>query len=242
MRTPAPDPDTAATSRRGEVLHALQRIEQPRTSAEIADELGVHKNTVRFHLDSLSEAGLVERTTRPAVGPGRPAQAYSAVRSMDPTGPRHFRELAAVLTQALSSHPDGAELALEAGRQWGARVAATSADPIESVNESLDALVQLLHDFGFAPERGEEQTDRPSRTPAPGTDQGERRLLPVVSAHRCPFLELAEEHQRIVCPVHLGLMRGAMEAWGSPVHVEALEPFNEPDHCLVQLSTTKQGE
>lgn len=251
MNPPPADPTAATTSRRHEVLQVLQRADAPLTSAEIAAELGVHKNTVRFHLESLMQADLVEQTTRAAVGPGRPAQVFSAVPSMDPTGPRHFRDLAAVLTQALSAHPDGAALAVEAGREWGRSVAAQSSDPIASVNEALEALVRLLQDFGFAPERGSECIDdgagsrcRDSAGSADGgLAQGDRRSLPMVSVHRCPFLELAEEHQRIVCPVHLGLMRGALEAWGSDVAVDSLEPFDEPDRCLVRLSTSvKQGE
>jgi hypothetical protein len=37
-------------------------------------------------------------------------------------------------------------------------------------------------------------------------------------------------------PVHLGLMRGAMETRGAPVAVDRLEPFVEPDPCLAHLS------
>ena len=41
---------------------------------------------------------------------------------------------------------------------------------------------------------------------------------------------------RVICPVHLGLMRGAMTALGAPVTVERLDPFAEPDLCLAHLS------
>ena len=56
-----------------------------------------------------------------------------------------------------------------------------------------------------------------------------------VGLRHCPFLELADGGSDVVCPVHLGLMRGALEAWNAPVTVEKLEPFVEPDLCLAHL-------
>jgi len=52
----------------------------------------------------------------------------------------------------------------------------------------------------------------------------------------CPFLELAETSAQVVCPVHLGLMQGAMDAWGAPVDVDRLDAFVEPDLCLAHLT------
>src|SRR5699024_82338 len=59
VKVSAPDPDLATTSRRQEVLQVLQRAHEPLTTAQIAERLGVHKNTVRFHLESLAESALV---------------------------------------------------------------------------------------------------------------------------------------------------------------------------------------
>ena len=63
-----------------------------------------------------------------------------------------------------------------------------------------------------------------------------------IGLRHCPFLELAETRSEIVCPVHLGLMQGAMEAWHSPVAVDRLEPFVEPDLCLAHLSSQESPE
>jgi predicted ArsR family transcriptional regulator len=51
--------------------------------------------------------------------------------------------------------------------------------------------------------------------------------------------ELAENATGVVCPVHLGLMQGAMDTWRAPVLVDRLEAFVEPDLCLAHL--TLQG-
>jgi predicted ArsR family transcriptional regulator len=40
----------------------------------------------------------------------------------------------------------------------------------------------------------------------------------------------------VVCPIHLGLMQGALEAWNAPVTVDRLEAFVEPDLCLAHIA------
>jgi predicted ArsR family transcriptional regulator len=52
-------------------------------------------------------------------------------------------------------------------------------------------------------------------------------------------LELAETRKAVICPIHLGLMQGALETWGAPVTVDRLDAFAEPDLCLAHLS--RQG-
>jgi len=182
----------------------------------IADVLGVHPNTVRFHLDSLVGDGQVEQVEPGRKGPGRPPLMFQAVRQMDRGGTRHYRLLAEILTAAFAAERDPRAKALAAGQAWGRKldslpVAATSAE------DAIDHLIDVLDDLGFAPERratnGEEQ----------------------VGLRHCPFLELAENRTSVVCPVHLGLMQGALEIWGAPVAVERLDAFVEPDLCLAHL-------
>jgi predicted ArsR family transcriptional regulator len=51
---------------------------------------------------------------------------------------------------------------------------------------------------------------------------------------------LAEERSAVVCPIHLGLMQGALEAWNAPVTVDRLEPFVEPGLCLTHMKKTEK--
>jgi predicted ArsR family transcriptional regulator len=57
-----------------------------------------------------------------------------------------------------------------------------------------------------------------------------------VHLHRCPFLDLAHERPEVVCSVHLGLARGVLAQEGGPLTAEWLEPFVEPQHCVLHLS------
>ncbi|OBG57034.1 MULTISPECIES: metalloregulator ArsR/SmtB family transcription factor [unclassified Mycobacterium] len=216
-----------SASRRREVLRVLRTSPDPMSIAAIADVLGVHPNTVRFHLDSLVGDGQVEHVELDRKGPGRPPLMFRAVRQMDRGGTRHYRLLAEVLATAFAGEPDAGAKAVAAGRAWGRKLdASLQSVPMNSpsADDAIDHLVNMLDELGFAPER----------RAADGEQQ--------VGLRHCPFLELAENRTTVVCPVHLGLMQGAMETWGAPVSVDRLEAFVEPDLCLAHLKPQKAAK
>jgi predicted ArsR family transcriptional regulator len=214
-----PQSGQQAHGRRGQVLRLLRDAAGPMAVAEIAERLGIHINTARFHLESLVSNGQVERTTAGSGSPGRPPQLFQAVRGMDPMGARHFRVLAEVLAEALATDPDRSGRVLEAGRSWGRHRASAETDEEPEPAESVERLMRLLDELGFAPERAAD---------------GER---PRIDLRHCPFLELAVGRSDVVCPVHLGLMQGAMQSWGSPITVDRLDPFVQPNLCVAHLSS-----
>ncbi len=208
------------------VLDALRGAAQPVTIAAVAEELGVHQNTVRFHLDTLVANGQAERVAPQRRGPGRPAQLFRAVRVMDPSGPRHYHLLAELLVEALAETSDATERALEVGSAWGRSVPEPTVADEEQPARAVEEVQVLLTDLGFAPERLEADPD--SRL------DGAEELR--IGLRRCPFLELARRAPQIVCPVHLGIVRGATDAWEAPITVTSLEPFAEPDVCVMHLA------
>jgi len=205
-----------SAGRRREVLRLLRASPDPMSILAIADELGVHPNTVRFHLDVLVGDGQVEQVAPGRRGPGRPALMFQAVRQMDRGGTRHYRMLAEILSTALAAERNSGDKALAAGRAWGLRMESPS-DGDTGAEESIDRLVEMLDELGFAPERR--------------AGNGEQQI----GLRHCPFLELAETRTAVVCPIHLGLMQGAMETWGAAVTVDRLEAFVEPDLCVAHL-------
>jgi predicted ArsR family transcriptional regulator len=203
--------------RRREVLRVLRVSRVPMSIVAIADELDVHPNTVRFHLETLVADGQLEQVQPTRKGPGRPALMFRAVRQMDRGGTRHYQMLAEVLATGLAAEGDPAPKAQAAGREWGRRLESES--PVAaSAGEAIDRLLEILDELGFAPERRK----------SGGAGQ--------IGLRHCPFLELAEAQARVICPVHLGLMQGALESWSAPVTVERLEPFVQPDLCLAHLA------
>ncbi len=204
--------------RREDVLATLRASDEPMTIIAIADRLDVHPNTVRFHLDTLVADGRVERAEPGRRGPGRPPQLFRAVHGMDPGGPRRYQELAEVLLLSLTGQRNAAAKAASAGRAWARRITLRDTRTAAGAKQSARWLVKFLDDLGFAPQLR--------------TVDGQQQ----VGLRHCPFLELAEGGSDVVCPVHLGLMRGALETWNAPVTVEKLEPFVEPDLCLAHLA------
>ncbi|WP_225094999.1 metalloregulator ArsR/SmtB family transcription factor [Streptomyces sp. CoH27] len=213
------------SSRRLAVLDALRAAPSPLGVAEAARRLGVHPNTVRFHLDSLVAEGLVERRTERSPGPGRPRTVYTARPGMDRGGTRDYRLLARVLLSrwAAADPAEARAEAMETGRAWGGYLV-DPPPPFErpTAERSVAALLALLDELGFAPTAEEE--------PTPGAPPRRIRL------RHCPFLELAEEHGRLVCPLHLGLMQGALARLDAPLTATGLEPFAEPDSCVAHLA------
>ncbi|MGX4688258.1 helix-turn-helix transcriptional regulator [Streptomyces sp. JNUCC 63] len=217
MTTPRESP------RRREVLDVLRAAAGPLGVAETAERIGVHPNTVRFHLDALVAEGLVVRQVEAPSGPGRPRTVYTPRPGMDRRGTRSYRLLAQILLGQLASQGPGArEAATEAGRAWGGFLV----DPLPpsrqpTAERSAARLLTLLDDLGFAPE------------PEGG---GAGKAPERIRLRHCPFLELAEEYGQLVCPVHLGLMQGALAELRAPLAATGLEPFAEPDSCLAHLA------
>ncbi len=217
------DDHSSSAGRRVAVLSALKAAAGPQSINDLAEKLGVHANTVRFHLTRLVAAGQVEQVISTLGAPGRPAQLFAPTPGMDPYGPRAYRMLAEVLVAGVAEGLDPGRRALNIGRSWGQRQAQSrprvpDGSPTTSDN-SIDQLVGLLEEIGFAPER----------------DEAEEASS--IKLRHCPFLELTHTQSAVVCPLHLGLMQGALQAWGASVQVDRLDPFVEPDLCLAHLST-----
>ncbi|MGV8978604.1 MAG: helix-turn-helix transcriptional regulator [Cellulomonas sp.] len=254
-----------ASDKRVSMLHALQRSEAPLGVCELAAAVGLHVNTAREHLERLIDSGFVAsapelRTTR-----GRPRILYSAVERIAPstTDGRARDQLMRVLVAGYGRRlPSAAGAAEAAGSVWGRSLTTTcpdravqrrhrdtvdvGADPAPAAQSpdvtgpvppglgacaddapptpvvsstglaQLAALEAHFDDLGFEPEGDAERLE--------------------VHLHRCPFLDLARERPEVVCSVHLGLARGVLAQEGGPLVAERLEPFVEPQHCVLYLS------
>jgi predicted ArsR family transcriptional regulator len=205
----APTPAAAA------VLDLLAAQDRPTTAAALAQSAGQHPNTVREHLDALVEAGLASRERAESSGRGRPAWLYVATHVEQPVV-REYAGLATALAMQLartSAHPR--EDAVEAGRVWGEQLAAAREAPSSPAGARRE-VVDLLSGLGFDP-----ATDSRVQT---------------VRLRRCPLIAAAREEPEVVCSVHLGIVRGALDAWNTRSEDTSLVPFAEPGACLLHLS------
>ena len=237
---------------RARILDVLVDQPEPCTVGALAALAHQHPNTIREHLDGLVGDRLAVRTRAPAHGRGRPAWLYSAAPEVgSEPGAREYAGLASALAaQIARSSRQPRSDSIEAGRTWGrdlirggrAKVApdgttaadSTSADPAAPETPATPAppaiaarreVVGLLDDLGFAP-------------------LADARVG-VVKLRRCPLLEAAHQSPEVVCGVHLGVVRGALEELGADAgrtEQTALQPFSEPGACRLELlpRTAKQ--
>ncbi|CCK25863.1 transcriptional regulator [Streptomyces davaonensis JCM 4913] len=229
------DPGTGAPAQRGRraaILQVLRDTDSPVSVADVAERVGVHLNTARFHLDALVADGTAARSTVPRSEPGRPKVVYSAVAVDGPDGSRSFRLLSDILLGVVAdSVSDPVAAATRAGHSWGTYLADAPA-PTEriSAEEGERQLVAVLEDMGFVTEAEEGET---GTTTAQG-ELAERRL----NLHHCPFREVAERRPDIVCAIHLGLMQGTVETLRAPLAATSLQPFVTPHLCVATLRRT----
>jgi predicted ArsR family transcriptional regulator len=204
------------------ILELVQEAEEPLDARELGTRIGLHLNTVRSHLRVLAEAGLVSARREQRTRPGRPHVLYEA--AAEPPDARvlaSYRLLTQILASSLGSERDPSARAEQAGRAWGAYLV-RKRPPFTSVSkqETVDEVVRLHEQFGFRPEL------RPAQS-------GQELVL-----KRCPFQEEATTYQAVICPVHLGLIRGALAELNTGVEAESLAPFAEPGACVGHLTGT----
>lgn len=209
-----------ADERRARIVQELGEAPGGLDVQELAGRLGLHPNTMRWHLGILGDAGLVDARAEVRSTPGRPRILYTPAAVVAERGGGEHRLLASILTSALAGLPDGSERAEEAGRAWGRHLVHK---PLRLVGtgdgEAVREIVQLLDQQGFAPEAQDSQ----------------------VCMRRCPFHELAATHPEIVCVAHRGLIAGALDELGSGLEVDELQILVEPDLCVARLSRRPQA-
>lgn len=212
------DSPVVASDRRALVLRVLRGTRAPMGIAELAEQIGLHPNTIRFHLDGLDTDGLVERSIESTTTPGRPRVLYEATPEGVRAGPRDYAGLAGMLASALAATVDDpSDAARAAGREWGRTLAdPTSARP--SGTTACRRLMEILDSMGFEP------AAHPARRPTQ------------VRIYNCPFRDVARVHQDVVCALHMGLMQGMLEGAADGVHVASLQPDLESGVCTAHLA------
>jgi predicted ArsR family transcriptional regulator len=193
----------------------LARSSLPLTTAEVAEMLELHINTVRPHLERMRDVGLLRVHTEGRGSVGRPQHRYSLADDAPSLGlePSPFPMLARLLLQAAADAGlEGADV-LAVGRDQGAVDAARWPEG----TTALDALMLEQARLGFDPEVAE--------------DEGRAT---VAFAH-CPFRDLAEAHPQIVCALHRGLVEGLVRGFGD-AEVTEFHSLVDRMPCQVDLA------
>lgn len=175
----------------------LARANKPLTTAEIADTIDLHPNTVRPHLERMRDAGLVDVEVGGRGEIGRPQHRYSLAADapslgLEPPVMPVLARMVLSMAERLGASPDDA-------RAVGDAEGASRAERFSDAPSSLEAIVSELDILGFDP------------VVSPDADDPDAA---VIAFANCPFGDLAVAHPDLVCSLHHGLIAGFVRRMG----------------------------
>jgi predicted ArsR family transcriptional regulator len=187
---------------------------RPLSTADLAQRLALHANTVRLHLERLRQAGLVEVAAVHDGRVGRPQHVYTLAPGapglgLDTPSSTLLAGLLGALAERVGATPGDASAT---GWSWGHDAARR-----RRTRGCVRALVDELTRLGFDPV-AEADGDRTS-----------------VAFLHCPFRELAEAYPELVCNLHRGICEGVVDAVGGG-SVEAFSTLYDRDPCHVTVA------
>lgn len=193
----------------------LARSPAPCSTAEVAEALDLHPNTVRPHLERMRDVGLLEVEVEGRGSVGRPQHRYFLAPEAPTFGlePPAYPMLAALLTRLASAAGVAPEDVATAARDQGRTLAGAGTPE----SDCAEALVGALHELGF--------------DPAVASDDD---LVTIAFTH-CPYRDLAEDHPEVVCHLHRGLVEGFVVERGD-AEVERFSTIVDRTPCQVELS------
>lgn len=180
----------------------LARSARPLATADIAESLALHANTVRPHLEKMREAGLIDVQVGGRGDVGRPQHRYAIANGAPSLGlePPTMPVLASMVLAMAKRLQASPEDATAVGEEEGVR----RARPYANAPSTLEALVSDLDRLGFDPIVSD----------AGAPDDLEADDAAVVAFANCPFADLAQEHPELVCGLHRGLVAGFVAQMG----------------------------
>jgi predicted ArsR family transcriptional regulator len=179
---------------REHILHILKERYQA-TVDELSRELGLTAVTIRHHLETLRDEGLVAPpTVRRRKAPGRPKYVYTLTEKANAFFPKRYSHLASLLLSEVHSRLASAEEMDQVMKHIGERIASQAVIPDEGDFEArLAATVEFLDDLGYMArwERCEE-----------GNEDAGDYMLHVAN---CPYEQVARQSHEI-CTMDLTLV------------------------------------
>jgi predicted ArsR family transcriptional regulator len=197
----------------------IARSSHPLTTADIAETLGLHANTIRPHLERMRDAGLLEVEAGGRGDVGRPQHRYRLAPEAPSLGlePPTMPVLARMLVDMSARLGASSDDAESVGAEEGGR----RAERLRAAPSTLEALVSDLDRLGFDPVV---------------TDATDDADAAVVAFANCPFADLARSHPDLVCGLHRGLVAGFVAEMGD-AEVREFCTLTSRTPCRVTVAT-----
>lgn len=212
--TMSPD-DALSQPTRAQLFKLLGQMGRPAATVELAEQLGLHPNGVRMHLERLAQDGLLLRERQPQPR-GRPRDVWKIAPDARPGGraPSAYADLVRWLARATGSGSGGLRAIEAAGREIGRELACSQGTAGE------DAFQTTLTSLGFQPKVKARAGERVT-----------------ICLGNCPYRDAVRENQPVVCTLHRGITRGLLDVMGADAKLTGFEP-KDPDRagCLIKLT------
>ena len=217
LPTVAGPDDPLSQPTRAKLFALLAERTTPSTTAELAQQVGLHPNGVRAHLEVLEQTGLIVRD-RAQPSRGRPPAAWTLAPGARPGGraPTAYQDLGRWLARALK-RPAGLRGIESTGRQIGRELSPASD------RSGPEALERALTGLGFEPI-------------ATMHDDGRLELR----LGNCPYRAAVHENQPAVCALHKGVTRGLLDVLHPGAGLTGFVP-HDPDTAGCELELTGLG-
>lgn len=193
-------------------------------AAELAE---IPRSVAAFHLDKMSEAGLVEtkyvRTSgRTGPGAGRPSKLYrrSDLETSVSIPERKYSFVGHLLAAAVEESTRTGEAAdvvvTRLAAEKGAEIAASAGGPRKRF--AVQAVAGALAEIGYEPRVKKDE----------------------ILLRNCPFHELSREHTDLVCGMNLELLQALVDGISQDKMKARLAP--EPGMCCVKISKKSRSK
>lgn len=215
---------TLADDLRREMYLYIREQGRPVSRYEAAKAVGITRKLAAFHLDKLTEKGLLKAhyrrlSGRSGPGAGRPSKVYEpAEMEVAVSIPSRSYDFAgSLLVSALEQSPPKARAtvhaeAWEKGRSLGQQVRIERRLRSASPNKLLAVAREVLYERGYEPYLD---------------DLGALRL------RNCPFHALAQQSKEIVCGLNHAFISGLLNGLDGARLDAALDP--RPGQCCVRI-------
>lgn len=203
---------------RRELYRYVAASPDPVGREEAAAAVGIPAHSAKFHLDRLTQEGLLvveyrRLSGRTGPGAGRPAKLYRrSPRELSVSVPERRYDLAGDVLACAVDHAirDGvspAEAVRAAARQAGLKMAR----PAPATGDGLARTAQVLARHGYEPRTSADE----------------------ICLANCPFDRLAADHTELVCGLNLALVEGVIE--GLALTGVSAELAPEAGSCCVRV-------
>lgn len=203
---------------------------RPVSREDVAKELGLSRKLAAFHLDKLSEKGLLKfHYARPpgrsGPGAGRPAKVYepSEVEIEVSIPERRYDLAGSLLADAVrtkqpgtSGHEQAIRVASEAGTTLGRDIREAKRLRPPGAERTLAVAREILEEYGYEPFEGPPQQ---------------------VALRNCPFHALSAYAPELICPMNHAFVEGVVRGLGNESVVVDLIPT--PGQCCVRLRSAR---